>query len=314
MSGKQIKLFLVEGTPGALTTAEITNWTGHVLLARRSELAELVKRDEAQRTGAYILLGDDEAAIGNTRCYIGEADIVADRLRYHERDKDFWDRVVIITSKDANLTKAHGRYLESRLISLATRAGRVTRENNTAPTVPAMPEADASDMDHFVSQLQIVLPVLGINAIRVPLPKSSAPGPATATESPIFRLRHNKIGVDAQAQQIDGEFTMLAGSLVVASWHGVGKADSTMKVYASYRAQRCGKPSGEPVGGAVRGDAGPGTRHDLGQGLTRHEPTRGAWRLADRGVRLVVIDLDWNRSRRTRTGRVREQPYSHRNS
>ena len=32
-------------------------------------------------------------------------------------------------------------------------------------------------------------------------------------------------GVDAQAQQIDGEFTMLAGSLVVASWHGVGKGE-----------------------------------------------------------------------------------------
>jgi hypothetical protein len=28
MSGKQIKLFLIDGTPGALTTAEITNWTG----------------------------------------------------------------------------------------------------------------------------------------------------------------------------------------------------------------------------------------------------------------------------------------------
>ncbi len=237
MSGKQIKLFLVDGTPGGLTTAEITNWTGHVLSASRSDLADLVKRDEAQRTGAYILLGDDEAAVGNTRCYIGEADIVADRLRYHQRDKDFWDRVVVITSKDANLTKAHGRYLESRLIMLATHAGRVTLENNTAPTAPALPEADASDMDYFVSQLQIVLPVLGINAIRVPLPKSSAPAHVETTESPIFRLRHTKLGVDAQAQQIDGEFTMLAGSLVVASWHGIGKADSTMRAYASYRAQ-----------------------------------------------------------------------------
>ena len=35
MSGKQIKLFLVDGTPGGLTTAEITNWTGHLISARR---------------------------------------------------------------------------------------------------------------------------------------------------------------------------------------------------------------------------------------------------------------------------------------
>lgn len=169
MSGKQIKLFLVDGTPGGLTTAEITNWTGHVLSGRRSDLADLLKRDEAQRTGVYLLLGDDEAAIGDTRCYIGEADVVADRLRYHNRDvnKDYWDRVVLVTSKDTNLTKSHGRYLESRLISLATQAGRVSLENGTAPPVPALPEADASDMDYFLSQLQIVLPVLGVNAIRV---------------------------------------------------------------------------------------------------------------------------------------------------
>jgi len=25
------------------------------------------------RTGAYLLLGDDEEAVGNTRCYIGQA-------------------------------------------------------------------------------------------------------------------------------------------------------------------------------------------------------------------------------------------------
>lgn len=235
MSGKQIKLFLADGTPGGLTTAEITNWTGHVLSARRSDLADLLKRAEAQRTGAYLLLGDDESAIEKTRCYIGEADVVAERLRYHQRDKEFWDRVVLITSKDANLTKAHGRYLESRLIALAATAGRVTLENSTAPGVPALPEADASDMDYFISQLQIVLPVLGVNAIRVPT--TSAPNTAEDTGSPVFHLSQAKLGVDARAQQIDGEFTVLAGSVVVPSWHGVGKADSTRKAYAAYRNQ-----------------------------------------------------------------------------
>ena len=237
MSGKQITLLLVDGSPGGLTTAEITNWTGHVLSAPRSDLADLLKRDEAQRTGAYLLLGEDETAVGNTRCYIGEADIVAERLRYHLREKDFWDRVVVVTSKDANLTKAHGRYLESRLIELATRAGRVKMENGTAPTPPALPEADASDMDYFVSQLEIVLPVLGVNAIRVPQARSRTEAPQDDSQSPVFQLRNAKAGVDARAQQIDGEFTVLEGSIIVGTWHGVGKAASTVKSYASYRAQ-----------------------------------------------------------------------------
>lgn len=236
MSGKQIKLFLVDGTPGGLSTAEITNWTGSVLLAGRSDLAELLKREEAQRTGVYLLLGDDEAAVGDTRCYIGEADVVAERLRYHQRDKEFWDRVVVITSKDSNITKAHGRYLESRLISLALEAARVSLENKDRPPVPGLPEADASDMDFFLAQLQIVLPVLGVNAIRV----RRAPSERASTEvpdSPVFRLTNAKQGVDARAQQIDGEFTVLAGSHLVATWHGVGKAESTIRAYASYRTE-----------------------------------------------------------------------------
>lgn len=237
MNGKQVKLFLVDGTPGGLTTAEITNWTGHVLSARRSDLADLLKRDEAQRTGVYLLLGDDEAALGDTRCYVGEADVIATRLRIHANDKDrsFWDRVVVITSKDTNLTKSHGRYLESRLIQLAAKAGRVSLENGTAPPTPNLPEADASDMEYFVGQLQIMLPVLGVNAIRVrPAPPVSSADPV---ESPVFTLSNVKTGVAASAQQIDGEFTLLSGSRVVALWHGVGKATSTQKAYAGYRAR-----------------------------------------------------------------------------
>ena len=238
MSGKQIKLFLVDGTPGGLTTAEITNWTGHLISARRSHLADLLKRDEAQRTGAYFLLGEETAVTG-PHCYIGEADVIADRMRIHrnDKDKDFWDRVVVITSKDANFTKAHARYLESRLVELAKRAGRVSLENKTTPNLPRLPEADASDMDYFVSQLQIVLPVLGVNAIRVPLPTALEPGLTEDTLSPVFRLRNTKGRVDASAQQIDGEFTVLSGSFVVATWHGVGKAQSTVKQYDYFRAQ-----------------------------------------------------------------------------
>lgn len=237
MSGKQVRLFLVDGRAGGLTTAEITNWTGHVVAGPRSELGDVLQRAEATRTGVYLLLGED-ADGGGERCYVGEADDVANRLRHHNRDKDFWDRVVLITSKDANLTKAHARYLESRLIALAERAGRVTLENGTAPPAPGLPEADASDMDYFVGQLQIVLPVLGINAFRV---KEAATVVASTSQtdggSPVFRLVQESLGVDASAQQIDGEFTMLAGSKVVATWHGVGKAASTMRSYEGYRSQ-----------------------------------------------------------------------------
>ena len=57
MSGKHIELFLVDGTPGGLTTAEILNWTGQVLSAPRSEMSTLVRRPEVAGTCIYLLLG-----------------------------------------------------------------------------------------------------------------------------------------------------------------------------------------------------------------------------------------------------------------
>ena len=235
MSGKHIEFFLVDGTPGGLTTAEILNWTGQVLSAPRSEMSALVRRTELAGTCVYLLLGPDEQ--GGTRCYIGETDDFRARLRSHDSNKEFWRKVVVVTSKDTNLTKAHGRYLESRLISIARQAGRVALDNGTMPPPQALPEAHASDMDYFIDQLQIVLPVLGVDAIRG---RETVALPLTRQEelvSPIFHLVNRKLGVAATAQQIDGEFTMLAGSKLVADWHGVGKADSTIKAYESYRAQ-----------------------------------------------------------------------------
>jgi len=34
--GKSIRVYLADGTPGGLLTAEIMNWTGHVVAAPRS--------------------------------------------------------------------------------------------------------------------------------------------------------------------------------------------------------------------------------------------------------------------------------------
>jgi hypothetical protein len=124
-SGRQIRLFLVDGTPSGIMTAEVMNWTGKALAAPRSRLGDLIRREEASRTGIYVLLGPDPDRANGSKCYIGEADNIGKRLRRHEDDddKDFFDRVAIVASKDENLTKAHARFLESQLIRLIKEAG-----------------------------------------------------------------------------------------------------------------------------------------------------------------------------------------------
>src|SRR2546425_11811513 len=91
--GRQIKLFLVDGSPAGIITAEVVNWTGKALSAPRARLAQLIRREEAERTGIYVLIGPDPDRVAGYKAYIGEADSGGTRLRHHDDDKDFFDRV-----------------------------------------------------------------------------------------------------------------------------------------------------------------------------------------------------------------------------
>jgi hypothetical protein len=229
--GKTIKLFLADGKPGGLITAEILNWTGHVVMAPRSSLAELVKRPEMSRTGIYILIGDDPDSFGGTTSYVGEADDISRRLYQHSRSealggKDFWDRAIAVTSKDFNLTKAHARWLESKLITLAAEARRTRLINGTNPPLIQLPEADVSDMEYFTEQIKLVLPVLGENLFRSSRIESRPVTPSedlvSSVASPVFELYQRNDDIRATAQEIDGEFTVFAGSLARGKWIGTG--------------------------------------------------------------------------------------------
>ncbi len=231
--GKHIEVFLVDGTPGGITTAEIAGWTGHVLAGPRHDIASILKRAEVKRNGTYLLLGGDDDASSIAQCYIGRTEDFVSRFRDHVQKKDFWDRVVIITAKDDAFNEGHWGYLESRLVEMAKSANRVELQNDNTPRGRKLSEAQASDMEAFIGQLQIVLPVLGVNAIRVR--PEARPESAEVQDSPVFNLVSAKSGVDARAQVIGDEFTVLSGSKVVGVWAGEGRTPSTIRSYAGLR-------------------------------------------------------------------------------
>ncbi len=221
--GRSIRLFLVDGTPNGLLTAEIMNWTGHVLTGPRSKLSELVQRPEVGRTGIYFLVGPDPENTFRLLVYIGESDDVGKRLKQHNKPedqggKDFWEKVCLITSKDQNLTKAHAKHLESVLIAKAGFVGRCKLVNGTAHDYSSLPESDLADMAFFAEQIRTVLPVLGFDFLRDTSKPLTISEGTSASESPVFALGIPKHNLKARAQEVDGEFFVLAGSLARATW------------------------------------------------------------------------------------------------
>lgn len=62
MQSITIKLFLVNGSPMGLRTAEISNWSGKAVAGPRSEFDELLRRSELDKPGVYMLSGIDAAS------------------------------------------------------------------------------------------------------------------------------------------------------------------------------------------------------------------------------------------------------------
>lgn len=219
MLGKTIRLYLVEGVASGIITAEIMNWTGKATVCPRSQLAELASRDEVRKTGIYILSGEDVDNPLQEIIYIGESENVLDRLKIHNNDpkKDFWVKTFVFTNKDDNLTKGHVRYLESRLIQIASEAKRAKIENGTNPDYTILPESDIADMEYFIEQIKLLLPVLGLT-FALPLStlaKNQDKLKQTSEiqiESPLFRMNYS--GVEAYAQEINNEFIVFKDSTV----------------------------------------------------------------------------------------------------
>ena len=153
-----VKIFLAQGSPTSVRTAELSNWTGKAVAGPRSQIEEILKREEADNPGVYFLTGVNPET-GRDKVYIGEAEVVRNRIKGH-MSKDFWKTIVFFVSKDENLTKAHIKYLEGKLIETAKAVGRFELENAQA-SGSHLPESDAADMDVFLFRMEQLLPILG---------------------------------------------------------------------------------------------------------------------------------------------------------
>src|SRR5512136_1995773 len=158
MTSATIKLFIPRGDAKSLRTAEISNWTGKAVAAPRTEFDELLAREELDKAGIYILTGSDPTT-NAPRAYIGEAEIIRERLKQH-KTKEFWVSAIVFVSKDENLTKAHVRYLENRLLDEVVRVNRFKLDQNQAGG-SRLPESDREDMEVFLARVRQLLPVLG---------------------------------------------------------------------------------------------------------------------------------------------------------
>jgi len=169
LSGRLIRLFLVDGNPNGLRTVEISNMTIYTTVFPRAKLQDFLQRDESNKAGCYVLIGRDIDRPEEMLVYIGEGENVGYRLKYHalsEHQKEFWEEAIVFTSKDDYITKTQIQYLESELYRLADEAGSVKLENNNRPSKPNLSEVDNAEMQQFLNAIKLILSSIGIEILE----------------------------------------------------------------------------------------------------------------------------------------------------
>jgi hypothetical protein len=206
--GRSLRIYMLEGGAIGPKTVEMGNWSGKAIYSPRAFMKNILVRTEFDSPGIYFLRSDSDSIDYSESVYIGETEYLRSRLKQHIAERDF-ESAICFLSKDELLTKGHVKYLESRLISLAYQANNSHIENITNPQLSRLSEADISDMEYFIDQIRLILPVVGLNTLVEAAPRASGAA-VEVNPSDMYKVK-SKI-INATMVEIDGAFVVIAGS------------------------------------------------------------------------------------------------------
>ncbi|MFT4926825.1 MAG: hypothetical protein ACI8WB_002924 [Phenylobacterium sp.] len=232
--GRSIKIFLADGSPTGLRHVEIANWSGQALACPRSRFSELGEWEECKRPGVYFLF-EKASADENNLAYIGESEDVFKRLADHDRKKEFWNEVIVFTSKDENLTKGHIKYLEARLIEISKSADRYQLENSNTPTKSSLPRADAAAMEEFIDNIRIILGSLGHRILEATFTNQDSTQNQLDTKKSLrdYEFNFNIHNLKSTGKVTDEGFLLIKGAQIAhATSQGLHKRLIDIKIQA----------------------------------------------------------------------------------
>jgi len=157
---KTIQIFLPHGDPRGIRVSEITTRIVQVIEVPRSLLSEFFKMPESNQVAVYFLFG--ESVDGEEqKVYIGQTGDLRGRLAIHNREKDFWERALVLISKTNSLTQTHALFLEWHCLQASRKAGRYADENGNNGSKPHTPTPMEADCLEIFETGQVLMASLG---------------------------------------------------------------------------------------------------------------------------------------------------------
>jgi len=216
--GRQLRLFLADGTSSGPRFYEIGNRTIQAIVIPAIRITEITSKDweEFQKPGVYLVHGATED--GSERLYIGKGENVAKRVQSHPDKLSFEVfSLLLFTSKDQNLNGSQVGWLESSLVSAAKESKRITLENVQGPEQPLLGRPELATISEFFEDLKLIAQTAGFDyftppkAIPFTAPVKGAHDTQNAPKQE-FVLTQPYKGIVAKGYLSDSGFVVKAGS------------------------------------------------------------------------------------------------------
>ena len=158
--GRTISIYLPDGNPQSIKICDFQDAIVKAISIPRANLDTGSSRPELNQPGIYFLMGERDE-IGKPFVYIGESEVLSNRLAQHNTTKDFWNLAICFVSEKNNLNKAHVRYLENHACNQAKSINKCVVLNSNNPTKSALTDQDRDFILRFFDDLKIIIATLG---------------------------------------------------------------------------------------------------------------------------------------------------------
>src|SRR5664280_750951 len=204
-TAKTIQIFLPSGDPRGIRIAEITIGIVQVIEVPRSLLQDFFKMPESGQVALYFLVREAEDGTEH-KVYIGQTGDLRSRLATHNKEKEFWERALVLISQKNSLTQTHGLFLEWHCLQAVRKAGRYADENGNSGSKPHTPPPLEADCIDIFDAGRTLLATLGY-----PLFDPVAKSAGGAKEAELFFCKAS--GVDGRGIYTEEGFVVLKGSV-----------------------------------------------------------------------------------------------------
>lgn len=153
---KTINLLLYDGDLDGVISIEESSWnSGELYMAPRKSVSELIETDACNKYGIYLLLSKNMV-------YVGQSSDLSKRITQHLNGKDWWESVLILTTKADSFTHTDIDYLESVLINNALKMNRLDCDNKNKENNPKVSKFQKVILDQYLFEALFLMKLIGI--------------------------------------------------------------------------------------------------------------------------------------------------------